>query len=336
MFKWIIRSKSFMAGFLFLSVLMLLSIGNTVFNNGEIRRDAFLSDEEGNIIDAAPSPPFTVFPLGSDLEGYDLLHMMIEGAKITIGIALMIAVLRIVLGLLIGSLLGMYARRWIAVFEKVFSSFTLIPLTLVAAFLLHGVLTMQPEGFSNPFWKRALFEVFILTIYAVPTLAIFQANEIKRLHEEDFMEAASVLGGGPWHKMKVHIFPHLKENLMQISIQQFIQVLIVLSHLGVLNLFFGGTFVDYGAGGPPKSMYYEWSGLVGTYFRSLNFHPWIALVPIGFFTLTILAAQLMLNGIKKAIEQVEEEKKTRHPQSLLPQDNDDSEELFGLHNRKEA
>ena len=123
---------------------------------------------------------------------------------------------------------------------------------------------------------------------------------------------------------------------MQISIQQFIQVLIVLSHLGVLNLFFGGTFVDYGAGGPPKSMYYEWSGLVGTYFRSLNFHPWIALVPIGFFTLTILAAQLMLNGIKKASEQVEEEKKTRHPQSLLLQDNYGSEELFCLHNRKEA
>ena len=336
MFKWIIRSKSFMAGFLFLSVLMLLSIGNTIFNDGEIRRDAFLSDGEGTIIDAPPYPPFTVFPLGSDLEGYDLLHMMIEGAKITIGIALMIAVLRIALGLLIGSLLGMYARRWIAPFEKVFSSFTLIPLTLVAAYLLVHVLTMQPDGFANPFWKRALFEVFVLTIYAVPTLAIFQANEIKRLHEEDFMEAASVLGGGAWHKMKVHIFPHLKENLMQLSIQQFIQVLIVLSHLGVLNIFFGGTFVDYGTGGSPKSMYYEWSGLVGTYFRSLNFHPWIALVPIAFFTLTILAAQLMLNGLKKASEQANEEKKIRHSASSLHPDNHTADELFALHQRKEA
>ncbi|WP_455661982.1 peptide ABC transporter permease [Pradoshia sp.] len=334
MFKWIIRSKSFMAGFLFLSVLMLLSIGNTLFNDGEIRRDAFLSDENGTIIAAPPYPPFTVFPLGSDLEGYDLLHMMIEGAKITIGIALMIAVLRIALGLLIGSLLGMYARRWIAPFEKIFSSFTLIPLSLVAAFLLHNVLMMQPDGFENPFWQRALFEVFILTIYAVPTLAIFQANEIKRLHDEDFMEAASVLGGGPRHKMKVHIFPHLKENLMQLSIQQFIQVLIVLSHLGVLNLFFGGTYVDYGGSGPPKSMYYEWSGLVGVYIRSLNFHPWIALVPIAFFTLTILAAQLMLNGLKKADEQANEEKKIRHAASAEIQS--DHDESFTLSLKKDA
>ncbi len=323
-----------MAGFLFLSVLMLLSIGNTLFNDGEIRRDAFLSDENGTIIAAPPYPPFTVFPLGSDLEGYDLLHMMIEGAKITIGIALMIAVLRIALGLLIGSLLGMYARRWIAPFEKIFSSFTLIPLSLVAAFLLHNVLMMQPDGFENPFWQRALFEVFILTIYAVPTLAIFQANEIKRLHDEDFMEAASVLGGGPRHKMKVHIFPHLKENLMQLSIQQFIQVLIVLSHLGVLNLFFGGTYVDYGGGGPPKSMYYEWSGLVGVYIRSLNFHPWIALVPIAFFTLTILAAQLMLNGLKKADEQANEEKKIRHAASAQLQS--DHDESFTLSLKKDA
>ena len=324
-----------MTGFLFLSVLMLLSIGNTVFNDGEIRHDAFLSDGNGTVIDVPPYPPFSVFPLGSDLRGYDLLHMMIEGAKITIGVALLIVVLRMAMGLLIGSLLGMYARRWIAAFEKVFSSFTLIPLTLVAAFLLDSVLTMQPDGFTNPFWKRALFEVFVLTIYAVPTLAIFQANEIKRLHEEDFMEAARVLGGGAWHKMKVHIFPHLKDNMWQLSIQQFIQVLIVLSHLGVLNIFFGGTYIDYATGESPKSMYYEWSGLVGTYFRSLNFHPWIALVPIAFFTLTILAAQLMLNGMKAATERANEEKKIRHPAVPLTSGSHEREqELFSLHNRK--
>ncbi len=121
---------------------------------------------------------------------------------------------------------------------------------------------------------------------------------------------------------------------MQFSIQQFIQVLIVLSHLGVLNLFFGGTYVDYGGGGPPKSMYYEWSGLVGVYFRSLNFHPWIALVPIAFFALTILAAQLMLNGLKKASEQANEEKKIRHAASAEIQS--DHDESFALSLRKDA
>ena len=336
MFKYVVRNKSFMTGFLFLSVLILLSIGNTLLNDGEIRQETFISDENGNILDAPPYPPLTVFPLGSDLEGYDLLHMMIEGAKITIGIALFIAVLRIVVGLLIGSLLGVYARRWIGLFEKVFSSFTLIPLTLVAAFLLHNVLVMQMDGFANPFWKRALFEVFILTIYAVPTLAIFQANEIKRLYGEDFMEAAQVLGGGGWHKMKVHILPHLKENLLQLSIQQFIQVLIVLAHLGVLDLFFGGTFIDFSGGGPPKSMYYEWSGLVGTYFRSLAFDPWIALVPIAFFTLTILAAQLMLNGLKKASEQAHEARKIRQSHTLPLSSIQAEQELFALRSGKEA
>jgi peptide/nickel transport system permease protein len=289
-----------MLGFLFVSILLLLSLLNSIIYDGNIRQVPILFDKKGNVIGTPPFAPSLDFPLGTDRNGYDMLHMIIQGAKFTIGIALLIMMLRMALSIVIGVLLGVYLKKWIAKLENFFDSFTVVPLTLIAYFILANVLWMPIDGFPHPFWKRAVFEVFVLTVLALPTLSIYIANDIRRVYREEFVQVAKILGGSKLHILKVHVLPHVLENWVLLSIQQFIQVLMVMTHLGVLQLFFGGTYVDYMQMDPPKTISYEWSGLIGDSYQVISITPWIPLVPIVFLSLTIISSQFMLNGLKRA------------------------------------
>lgn len=80
--------------------------------------------------------------------------------------------------------------------------------------------------------------------------------------------------------------------------QQFVSMLLLFLHLGLLHLFFGGT-ISYS--GDADSVTKEWTGLIGQNFRHLTTHTWIVLVPVFFYSLTILAGNLISNSLQGAI-----------------------------------
>ncbi|KEK23466.1 hypothetical protein BAGA_08160 [Bacillus gaemokensis] len=45
----------------------------------------------------------------------------------------------------------------------------------------------------------------------------------------------------------------------------------------------------------------EWTGLIGKNFRHLTTHTWIVLIPICFYSLTILAGNLISNRLQGAL-----------------------------------
>ncbi|MDM5187239.1 ABC transporter permease subunit [Bacillus sp. DX4.1] len=327
MWSFLKRDKRFWFGLLFLVSIVLASIGNTIWNNGEIRRVSILYDYDGKGgVLAAPFPPSWQFWLGTDRKGYDLLHLIVEGGKWTIGIALLIALLRVLFGILFGVLLGTYVKRGFAKIEAFFDSFTVIPMVMIAYFMLRSAIVFGNGEMTSSFYERASFEVILLTVLAVPTLAIYVANEVRKLFTEEFIDAARILGGSKRHIVFKHIFPHLYTSFVIVFIQQFVQALIILLHLGMLGLFFGGTIVFYGE--DIDSVTHEWSGLIGTYFRSLTVHPWIPLVPIMFFGLTIFSGNIMVLSIQQAMakarlgegvktEKIEETKSLSQPKEDL-------------------
>ncbi len=86
--------------------------------------------------------------------------------------------------------------------------------------------------------------------------------------------------------------------------QQFTQTLTILLHLGLLEIFFGGTVKFLGPIEEIESYTHEWSGLIGVYFRSLTVNPWIPLVPITFFGLTIFSGNMIVKSIEEAMMKV--------------------------------
>ncbi|USK35842.1 ABC transporter permease subunit [Bacillus sp. F19] len=300
MFLFLIKKKRFLFSFLFLFTLLTFSAGNSIFNEGNIQQIRYIKDADGGIILAPPYPPFTVFLLGSDRFGFDLLHMMVEGAKYTIGLTLLITLLRMLLSLVVSYFAYSLKPFLYKTFQSLVEPFSIVPQTLLAFFILFSVLWMQVNGFAHSFFERAAFEVIILSVLAIPTLSMQLSNEIRAVHSEPFVEASKVLGGRKMHVFVKHIVPQLYERWILLFGQQFLQVLMLLAHLGVFKLFFGGTSVSFGLmSDPPRTLSYEWSGLIGDSLSYLFVQQWIAIVPISFFVLTAISVSFINDALKE-------------------------------------
>jgi peptide/nickel transport system permease protein len=249
--------------------------------------------ENGIPIDRPPFPPSFRHWFGTDQLGSDLMYKIVQGAKYTIGLAFVISFLRVCVSFVFGILLSFMKRvKWLTSLNE---SFYYLPSALICYFLLNPVLKLDNLTFVD----KAIFEIIILTLIAIPTTSILIQEEIKIIKSNEFILGAKVIGGNTIHIFIKHILPHLTPRIGIIFMQQVISVLILLAHLGLLSLFFGGKVtIDYGESEIALSLSNEWSGLVGTYFYQLRLAPWLLLFPVLFFGLTILSFNFILEGIK--------------------------------------
>lgn len=298
MWQVVKRDVRFWIGITFLSVLMIVSIGYTVYFDGNIRELTMMYNEKGEL-EAAPFSPSSKFWFGSDVKGRDLVQLIIEGAKWTVGASVIIAILRVIVGGGIGLLLGMYGKRSFPVISSFFEPFSIVPMVMISYFMLNEVLTFDSGAEVVPLYLRVAFQIIVLVFLAVPTVMLYVAQEIKRIKKEEFMLAATVLGGSKWHRLKRHIWPHMLPSFLLLVAQQFVSVLLLLLHLGLLKLFFGGTILF---GLDADSVTKEWTGLIGQNFRHLTTHTWIVLIPIAFYSMTILSGNLISNSMQDAIK----------------------------------
>ncbi|MEG7843129.1 ABC transporter permease subunit [Bacillus mobilis] len=298
MWQVVKRDVRFWIGITFLSVLMIVSIGYTVFFDGNIRELTMMYNEKGEL-EAAPFSPSSKFWFGSDVKGRDLVQLIIEGAKWTVGASIIIAILRVIVGGGIGLLLGMYGKRSFPVISSFFDPFSIVPMVMISYFMLNELLTFDSGAEVVPLYLRVAFQIIVLVCLAVPTVMLYVAQEVKRIKKEEFMLSATVLGGSKWHRLNRHIWPHMLPSFLLLVAQQFVSVLLLLLHLGLLKLFFGGTILF---GLDADSVTKEWTGLIGQNFRHLTTHTWIVLIPIAFYSMTILSGNLISNSMQDAIK----------------------------------
>jgi peptide/nickel transport system permease protein len=303
--KRLLKDPLFIAGFSIILILLVASFILTKTLHGDIPRKMLLYDKHGNLIDQAPLSPLLYPPFGTDRQGYSLFYRLMIGAKYTICIALLIAGLRLILSLLFGLIYGIYFTRLSRFLPKLIDAFSYVPMTLLAYILLSPVIMENSvtSQFQYSPAQRIGFEIAILTVIAIPTASLFFGNETQYILNQDYMAGVKILGASRFHILKRHVLPHLAPKIWVHFAQQMIQVLVILIHLGLLKLFFGGTFVANGIGVTEySSMSGEWSGLIGSSFNELTTTPWIPFAPLIMFTITLISMQLILRALQSAVE----------------------------------
>ncbi|NMH68562.1 ABC transporter permease subunit [Bacillus sp. RO3] len=298
--KGVWKNPLFLIGFLFIVLMLVSSFVYSMVWGDEVRRLYFIS-VDGVVVESSPISPTKAFPFGTDPQGLDMLGKILIGAKYTILTALLIAFLRVILALPVGLILGTYLVKYKKYINGWIDSFHYIPLTVLAYYLLKPVLWEPFGGFPNSIVERFFLEIMILSLLIVPILSVVLSNEVALLHKQEFILSAKTLGAGRRRIIFKHILPGMKEKLVILLGQQFMQTLIIFIHLGLLTLFLGGTDVDYQlVHDPPRSITYEWSGLIGDSFRYLHGAPWIPLTPILFFSATMVSVSFMIEGYVQA------------------------------------
>ncbi|WLD94774.1 ABC transporter permease [Alkalihalobacillus sp. AL-G] len=315
----LLKSPLFLSGFLFL----LIGVGYSIYFEFVIKdslpafKELMDANGDGNL-DNAPFEPSGKFPLGTDASGYPVQYKIIEGAKYTIGFALLITILRMLVSVVFALTMRRFLLKVQRVIKGLTNSFHFAPTSLIAFFLLAPMLIVFSWNFSET--VQLIYMTVVLTLLAVPTLALLISSETNQIMSQEFIENTKVLGGGYFHILNKHVRPYLGPRLFIIFNQQMIQVLLIFAHLGVLGLYIGGTEVE-GVRVEPNtaneaaqaqtlegysvstSLSNEWGGLIASARKDVILYPWELYYPAAAFAITVLAFTIMLEGVKRATDQ---------------------------------
>ena len=252
----------------------------------------YTSDGERKLI-SSPFPPSKDHLFGTDKWGYDILTLMLYGAKYTIFTVLAVSLVRVIIGASTGILAAM-GKREIASKPHKISLFSGIPTFIIIYFVMLGI-NIEPV-FSTS--SLLLIQGTLMVILGVPGVFNVVCNKTLEIKKNAYIEAARTLGGSKLHISIKHIFPAVKGNLLIIFLNECIQVMHIIGQLGIFNLFLGGTEKQY----LPTiylSMTHEWAGLIGQ-SRSFLYHSqWIIVFPLFAYLVLLFSLYFTSLGLNK-------------------------------------
>ncbi|MED3549077.1 ABC transporter permease [Cytobacillus praedii] len=254
------------------------------------------TDDGKQQLKGSPFPPSKEHVFGTDKWGYDILTLLLYGAKYTVFTVLIVAVMRLSIGTAFGVLNGVMSpdnkKK-----NKHISLFSGIPIFIIIYFILAGI-NIEP---TLPPIYLAVIQGLLMTILGIPGVYNVIFNLTIEIKKNAYVEAAKTLGGSNRHISRKHIFPALKGNLLALFVNECIQVLHIIGQLGIFNLFLGGTEKQYF----PTiylSITNEWSGLIGQ-SRSFLYHSqWIILYPLMAYMLLLFSFYLLSAGLNASLK----------------------------------
>lgn len=221
--------------------------------------------------------PEAAYPFGTDEFGRDIFSRVIWGARLTIQVGVIAVGISLTIGTLTGLIAG-YAGGWtesilMRMVDVVFS-FTETLIALAAVAVLGPSLTnaMIAVGIAAiPFYARVAYSVTLVE------------------RNRAYFDAAYVQGAGHFRLIFVHLLPNI------------VPPLIVVATLGVSSAVLAAAGLSFlGLGAQPPSP--EWGSMLSAGRDYFNQAPWIMIYPGVAIMITVLAFNLLGDGIREALD----------------------------------
>lgn len=233
---------------------------------------------------ACPAEKGTLFLLGTDRLGRDVLSRIIYGARISLTIGLLGVGVSLVLGIVIGGMAGYYGGLFDVISQRlieVIQSIPSIPLWLALAAIL-------PITWSPIFVYFGI--TVILGLLDWTGLARTVRSKLLALREEDYVSAAQVMGASSFRIVSRHLIPGFASHLIATA-----TIAIPTMILGETTL----SFLGLGLRAPITS----W-GVLLTEAQNINavaLYPWL-LWPVLPVILVVLAYNFLGDGLRDAAD----------------------------------
>jgi peptide/nickel transport system permease protein len=221
-------------------------------------------------------PPQEAYWFGTDMFGRDVYTRTIYGTRISLIVGISVSVLSTLVGLLIGMLSG-YVRLVDAIIMRIMDGLMAIPGILLAI----AMMALTKASVENV--------IIAITIPEIPRVVRLVRGVVLQIREQPYIEAAHSIGTRFHRVLLKHILP----NVMAPIIVQatYICAAAVLIEAGLSFL---------GAGTPPNIP--SWGNIMaeGRTFFQIAF--WIILFPGLFLSVTVLAINLLGDGLRDALD----------------------------------
>ncbi|MCX7702620.1 MAG: ABC transporter permease [Planctomycetota bacterium] len=214
---------SFFIILIYLIVAVLCGAGLLATNYDE---QSYKIDEKGNISLNSYSPPSFKNPLGTDIQGRDVLSRVLQGSWISLRVALTMSAIYIFIAVLLGAFAGYFGGFIDDIIQWLYQTLASIPglLMLIALTFVLG------KGLTN-------VAVALGLVGWVGLCRLMRAEYLKH-KARDYVLAAKAQGAGPFRIMFKHIFPNT------------FHIVIISFSLGFVHAIMGEvvlTFVGLGA-----------------------------------------------------------------------------------------
>lgn len=219
-------------------------------------------------------PPSSTFLMGTDVLGRDVLAGVVHGAQVSLIIGLVSTAAAVLLGLLLGAVGGYFGGILDDVIVRVTEFVQTIP-TFILAMVLVAVL--GPSIMSI---------VVAIAVVTWPPICRLVRAEFMTLTQREFVEAAIVSG----IKTPSIIFKEVMPNALS--------PVIVMGSLMVATAILTESALSFMGLGDPNRM--SWGYMIGSARAALRQAWWISVFPGGAIFLTVLAINLVGEGLNDA------------------------------------
>ncbi len=223
------------------------------------------------------APPSWSHPLGFDHIGRDMLSRTIWGSRVALIVGLLATGISVVLGVAIGATSGYIGGRVDASLSRVVDTLMAFPV-LVLLITLSAVLG-----------PSLVTVVVIIGITGWAQYARVVRAEVLSLREREFALAARAAGAGDARIIFRHILPNVMGPVI---------VLASLGIGGIIILESALSFLGLGVQPPTAS----WGGMLSDGRAFILIYPQIAIAPGVMISLTVLAFNLMGDGLRDALD----------------------------------
>ena len=217
------------------------------------------------------------FPFGTDVNGRDLVSRTLQAGRVSLGVGLLASLVALGIGVAYGAVSGYAGGRVDLVMMRMVDILYSLPFVFFVILLV-------------VFFGRNLVLVF-LAIGAVEWLdmARIVRGQTLSLKAREFVQAAEALGVEPAAILRRHIVP----NTLPVVV---VTLTVLVPRVILLESFL--SFLGLGVQEPLTS----WGALISEGARTIEGGAWMLVFPSAFLTGTLLALQLVGDGLRDALD----------------------------------
>lgn len=264
------KNKGAMLGLAIMIAIILIAIGSNIFLDYD-------TDEIGQNVAERLQHPSLKHPMGTDATGRDMMYRIFYGTRYSLSIGIASVLIALVIGVTLGVIAGYYGGRVSEIIMRLSDAIAAIPSILMAIAIVSAL-------------GQSMFNLMLAVgVTSVPQFVRITHAATLTVRNQEYVEASRCLGLRQWQIILFHVLPNCLSPIIVQTTLRVASAIISASSLSFLGL------------GVPAPMP-EWGGLLSAGRKYIRTHSYLTLFPGLAIMITVLALNLLGDGLRDALD----------------------------------